>query len=441
MRAAGDYLYVGTQNYYTGGEVWRYSEAEGWRQWSVNGFGDPGNVGVRDFYEWRGHLYAVTKNEYTGGEIWRLPIDAPPWLWEQVNEDGFGDYLNRSVRGIVAYRDELYITTYHFRGGGQVWRSPDGTCWERVPSPGLTRPENYAVAVAEVLGDYLYVGTWNMTTGLEIWRYAPEIGWEEVVTGGFCTDKYNLAAVQMKAFQGALYVGTGNILRGGGQLWQSYDGTSWEQIGADGMWNPYNFYLWAMGIFEDHLYFGYGSVKWIFNDGHEIWRYSDSTGLEQVSSHGFGERNNYGCRAIAAYKGDLYFGTANTLWSPILPPEGCEVWRWDPDLLFASVYLYPRNPGTWTEILLPFPLLFAEVFFPCGYNFDRIDMETVRITSINGHMRSIQPLGKLETCWFDMLVFPMFQVSAWLRSGINHVSIEGLMDDGTPFGGTGEIQK
>lgn len=438
MLAAGDYLYVGTQNYNTGGEVWRYSEAEGWRPWSVDGFGDPGNVGVRNFYVWRGHLYAVTKNEYTGGEIWRLPLDAPPWLWKQVNKDGFGDYVNRSVRGIVEYRDWLYVTTYHFEAGGQVWRSPDGTCWERVPTPGLTRPENYALAVADVLGDYLYVGTWNMAEGLEIWRYAPEVGWEAVVTGGFGT-KFNLAAVQMKTFQDGIYVGTGNFLDGGIQIWHSHDGTTWEQIGADGLWDPTNAYTWAMEEFEGHLYIGLATWRWAGNDGHEIWRYSDTTGLEMVSSNGFGERNNYGCRAIAAYKSDLYFGTANTLWSPILPPEGCEVWRWDPDMLFASVYIYPRNPGAWGTASVLFPWLFAEILLPCGYDFERIDMDTVRITQINGHERSIDPLGKLEIFRFDMIVFPMLQVRAWLRSGINHVSIEGLLDDGTPFGGTGEV--
>ena len=440
MIAAGDYLYVGTQNYATGTEVWRYSEKWGWCQWSVDGFGDPGNVGVRNFCVWRGHLYAITKNEYTGGEIWRLPLDGAPWLWEQVNEDGFGDPLNLSMRGITVYRDELIVTTYNFAKGGQVWSSPDGTCWERIPSPCLSRPANYALAAADVLGDHLYVGTWNMADGCEIWRYAPESEWENVAVEGF-GDKANMAAVSMKTFQGAVYVGTGNLLSGGVQIWRSFDGTSWEQIGPTGLGSRKNNYTWSMAEFEGHLYIGLASMGFFSNVGYDIWRYSDATGLEQITSHGFGDRNNYGCRAIAGYKGHLYFGTANTLWTFFLPAEGCEVWRWDPDMAFTSIYFIPHKLDAWAESPIPMPLLFAETHLPCGHEFGRIDYDTVRITRINDRERSVPLLLPWDLDWVHLLVFPMFPVKPWLREGVNFISIEGLMLDGTPFGGTGEIKK
>ena len=60
------YLYVGTENSTTGGEVWRTSNGTSWSQINSNGFGDANNTGVNSLASFGGSLYAGTVNTTTG---------------------------------------------------------------------------------------------------------------------------------------------------------------------------------------------------------------------------------------------------------------------------------------------------------------------------------------------------------------------------------------
>jgi len=68
MTAFNDALYVGTENDYSGAEVWRSQDGITWSQVNQDGFGNVRNADVSSMAVFKGYLYAGTLNEY-GGEI------------------------------------------------------------------------------------------------------------------------------------------------------------------------------------------------------------------------------------------------------------------------------------------------------------------------------------------------------------------------------------
>lgn len=128
-------------------------------------------------------------------------------------------------------------------------------------------------------------------------------------------------------------------------------GAPTESCNAPGFGNgeprPFNAYSWAMTSFGDHVYVG---VMNRINDGihetgdisegAEVWRYKpgnkvNSGKWEQELSGGFSRLSNYGIRAMAVYKNQLYAGTFNLA-------EGTELWRRTMDT--------ESRPGQW-EVL------------------------------------------------------------------------------------------
>lgn len=74
-------LYAGVANTVTGIEVWQSADGVQWAQSNVDGFGDANNKrsnGSNAAASFAGFLYVGTGNELTGGELWRLaPTVAP----------------------------------------------------------------------------------------------------------------------------------------------------------------------------------------------------------------------------------------------------------------------------------------------------------------------------------------------------------------------------
>ena len=67
-------------------------------------------------------LYLRTDNYGTGFEVWRTSDGE---TWNQVYDDGFGDAANTFGLPMVG-GDYLYLVTGNFVSGVQVWRSSDG---------------------------------------------------------------------------------------------------------------------------------------------------------------------------------------------------------------------------------------------------------------------------------------------------------------------------
>lgn len=435
MKSFDDYLYVGTQNPAEGGEIWRYRPELGWEQLLEGGLGNPGNMGVRTFVEFNGHLYASTNNHDTGGEIWRQSEDTRGVVWERVIEPGFGNCDNTSIRGLKVFDGQLYAGTYNFPTGCEVWRSPDGIDWEQLLEGGFGSANNFAAAVMEEQAGKLYVGTWNIQEGLEVWRWSDTDGWELTNEHGF-GDVNNWNAVGISKYKGRIYVGTGNVW-GGAEVWCFDAEEGWEKVGPGGFGNPWNSYHWYMETYRGKLYVGTLNLKWFGLQGHELWSYHDVQGWTQVAAHGFGERNNYGLRTMAEYRGDLYIGIANTLPEPWIA-EGCEVWRYDEEMIHANCYPMPRKAAMDKAFFFG-RFLRMELILPCGYDMADIDKESMRIIRVNDTSADVGAGFYYTFRNRRFILFPRDAVEPLLTVGQNQIYVEGMHGSGEEFGGVGQM--
>ena len=68
-------LYMVFTNAFSGGEAWRTVDGDTWEQVNLNGWGDPGNFSCGYFDKgvavFNGMLYVGTRNFFTGAEVWR----------------------------------------------------------------------------------------------------------------------------------------------------------------------------------------------------------------------------------------------------------------------------------------------------------------------------------------------------------------------------------
>lgn len=88
-------------------------------QLNTDGFGDANNWRATSIVEYKGKVYVATENYVTGGEVWRM--DAPG-VWHQVNVDGFGDPDNDGATALTVLGEELFAGTNTAGEGAEVWR-------------------------------------------------------------------------------------------------------------------------------------------------------------------------------------------------------------------------------------------------------------------------------------------------------------------------------
>jgi len=179
-------LYAGTYNLdpttyiSTGGEVWRSAtgNAGDWVQVNADGFGNPDNRYVRSFAAFKSYLYAGTSNPTSGGQMWRCSAASgcdENSDWQQVISNGFGNTNNTSIDSLIVFDNMLYAMTYNGITGAEVWCSKTGDPgdWEQVGFAGFGDSNNYfsywdgAMAVSS---NRLYIGTYNPANGGEVWR-------------------------------------------------------------------------------------------------------------------------------------------------------------------------------------------------------------------------------------------------------------------------------
>ncbi|MCL0083854.1 choice-of-anchor D domain-containing protein, partial [Thermodesulfovibrionales bacterium] len=370
------HLYIGTFNP-MGGEVWRSSDGLTWTlvPGGGGGIGDANNKGVIPVTVFGGNLYAGTDNYITGGQIWRWDGTT----WTQVNLDGFRPANNKVVAPAIEFGPPgaTYLYTGTFSGiGGEIWRSPDGTTWTAVTTD--FGADNLVVIPMAILGGNLYAGTLNYMTGGEIWRSSDGLTWTSFMTGGFglpgVPNPDNEWIFSLTAFGGNLYAGTENEVTGaevwrwdgtiwtkvlstattgftpdntrivslvefgtylyagtdnwmtGAEVWRSSDGLTWERVTMPAGFTAHNMEISSLAVFGTYLYAG--TENWV--TGGEIWRSVDGLTWAPVMTGGFGDVNNNEISSLAVFDLHLFAGTDNRM-------TGAEVWK------------SPDGGATWTQ--------------------------------------------------------------------------------------------
>ncbi len=138
----GDYLYMGTQNWIDGAEIWRTRDGTTWEPVTQNGFCgikgpitiDDKEINISNVYMWRMHeyngkLFVGTAQCGLGCQIWMSP-SGNPGTFKQVNRNGMdGDMLQWGARSFETFKDKLYVGTasYPFplsrKAGCEIWRT------------------------------------------------------------------------------------------------------------------------------------------------------------------------------------------------------------------------------------------------------------------------------------------------------------------------------
>jgi hypothetical protein len=149
----------------TGTEIWRTPGGTlpdillSWRQVNSDGFGQAGsNVFNRNtlmMISYRGDLYVGTENVYTGAELWRY--DGVVWSQVRFRGEPTRNTQAVSYHSGVVFEGDLYICTTNPFTGGEVWRF-DGTRWTRVNERGFGMRHGIAVAPLVFEGLLLVAG-------------------------------------------------------------------------------------------------------------------------------------------------------------------------------------------------------------------------------------------------------------------------------------------
>jgi len=232
------------------------------------------------------------------GVILPTGVSAEPTpTWVQVNEDGFGDWLNLQIPSLAVFGAYLYAGVWHFdidlwAPTAQIWRSPDGSNWEKVF-------EAQANAAANLIAykDHIYAASWGPNGRL--WRSADGVNWEDVTDG---LEAINLDIARLTVFKNSLYASSYIAEGTGAEVWVTVNGTTWVPYIQQGMGDPNNYGAISDTIFKGRLYWGVSNAV----SGAQLWR-TDGATTEAVITDGFG-LNIGSLSSLATFGNYLYAG-------------------------------------------------------------------------------------------------------------------------------------
>lgn len=308
------------------------------------------------------------------------------YVWEQVNEEGFGDLTNDYAWSMHEYDGYLYVGTLNtnvseppnpMTDGLEIWRSLSGDygSWEQVvgsagnqsiirPS-GLILPakagfRSFCIGARGMKkhGNLLWVGTSNPVTGCQIW-VTNGTHWKLANVPGF-NNPNNMATRGITVFNGRIYAEAQNA-DDGAEVWR-YTGSTdfdlinpvaWERVVAAGFGEPdHNKGIGELVVFDppddgtdtEYLYAGTWAItvpslveSGLEGKGCEVWRSPDGDNWEEVIGdelnygigRGFGNLDNNAVLSSKVFGDYLYMGTQNWI-------DAAEIWRtgdgttWEP---------------------------------------------------------------------------------------------------------------
>ncbi len=157
----GSVLCVGTLNVNTGTEIWQYDGTK-WTQINPDGFGDASTRETQALIEYNGCLYAGTGNYTKGAQVWRYDVGTK---WTQINQNGFGASL--TVHSFAQFNGNLFVGTSDAR----VFKW-DCWGWSQVNTDGFGSPNNIAALAMAIFNDRIFVSTYNFPEGTQVWEMA-----------------------------------------------------------------------------------------------------------------------------------------------------------------------------------------------------------------------------------------------------------------------------
>ncbi len=225
-------------------------------------------------------LYAGTGTSGADAEVWKYNGT----IWTKIGGDGVNSSwsTHASVNVMVTNGSTLYIGLGTGGGDGEVW-SWNGSTWTKIGGDGLNSGWSAAADIESVLamahdGTNLYVGNGTSSGDGDVWKWNgtswSQIGGDGLNSGWASSTMETVQTLMLLG--GNLYAGTGTGA-GDAEVWK-WNGTSWTKIGGDAVNSS-----WADSTYEQvrvlvndatNIYAGLGSSS---GDG-EVWKYDMGAG-------------------------------------------------------------------------------------------------------------------------------------------------------------------
>jgi hypothetical protein len=310
---AGSNMYIGTGTGVGDAEVWKYNGTS----WSQIG-GDALNSGwAAGTYESVTSLATDGTNIYAGlgltagdAEVWKYNGSS----WTKIG----GDTLNSSwanstytaVYSMTYFNSTLYAGLGSSSGAAEVWRW-NGTFWVQIGGDGLgsSWATSNTVNKLENDGTNLYAGLATPSTagGADLWKYNGS-SWSQI--GGDGLNSSWTASTYEEVLSifyqdGSLYVGIGTGT-GDAEVWK-WNGSAWSRLAYSGSSFPAATYQGIYSLSGDgtNIYAGAGNGS----SNADVWKYNGST-WTQIGGDGLNSgwtgTSNWSIPVLAWFNSKLY---------------------------------------------------------------------------------------------------------------------------------------
>lgn len=277
--------------------------------------------------------YQLYFDNETGKITYELSSTSANTWTQRAGNDVNGSWdLNgkTNVDSMTKIGTNVYVGLGTVTGDAEVWKLV-GTTWTMVGGDGINNSWGAntfeSVTSLETDGTNLYAGIGLTAGDGEVWKYTVATNDWAKIGGDGVASSWAVNTIEsvysLEYFGGNLYAGLG-LTQGDGDLWR-YNGTSWAQIGGDGLnsgWATNTFeYVQSLESDGTYLYAGLGATA---GDA-EVWRWNGTAwtriGGDAVNTSWANSLYEY-VWSLKAFGGNLYAGIG-------LTQGEAEVWRWN----------------------------------------------------------------------------------------------------------------
>ncbi len=337
--AVGGNVYAGLGNAVGDAEVWKW-DGSTWSQIGGDGknssWPDQTYENVMSLAVNGTILYAGLGSSAGDGEVWSCDTATSCATWTKIGGDGINSSwpVNsvEEVESMTVMGGNLYVglgITATTDARIYKW---NGTSWLWVGGNGVSAPYNTAVWPAGSEGVYsltndgtnLYAGLGASAGDADVWKLNGTT-WSQIggdgLNSGWVAATYE-TVISMRWFNGNLYAGLG-LTAGDAEVWK-YNGTTWSQIGGDTIassWDASS-YEGVYSFTDDgtNLYAGLGLTA----GDNEVWKYNGTT-WSQIGGDGL----NSGFTNTHTQVNSLLY-TGSTLYAGLVATaNNAEVWTFN----------------------------------------------------------------------------------------------------------------
>jgi hypothetical protein len=273
-------------------------------------------------------------------EVWSCDMSTNCTDWAKIGGDAVNSSWTistyESVTAMTVMGGNLYAGLSVTARDAEVWRW-NGATWTKVGGDGVSSSWAAATNIEAVRslttdGTNVYAGLGDTAQDAEVWRYNGTT-WTQIGGDGVSSSwsaASNIEAVySLTYYSGNLYAGVG-LTAGDADVWR-YNGTTWTQIGGDNLnsgWAASTYEgVYAMTNDGTNLYAGVGNTN---GDG-EVFRWNGSAwtkiGGDGINS-GFSANQGDGVYAMAYGNSTLYSGLYDAAGNGTLWGWNGSTWSW-----------------------------------------------------------------------------------------------------------------